>query len=125
VDDDDVVLGVGRMMLEKLGFEVVTAADGFEAVSVFKRHSPQWRLVVLDLSMPRMDGEDAFRAIRNIRADIPVLLSSGYTEEHVALRFSEPAPAGFLHKPYRLSALSETIRQVLSAAEGCGIDSGR
>lgn len=117
VDDDEVVLGVGKMMLEKLGFEVATASDGFEAVAVFREQARSLRCVVLDLSMPRMDGEDAFREIRKIRPDVPVLLSSGYTEEQVALRFSEPAPAGFIHKPYRLSALSEKIREVLSLSE--------
>ena len=114
VDDDEVVLGVGKRMLEKLGFEVVTAADGFEAVAVFREQAQSLRCVVLALSMPRMDGEDTFREIRTIRKDVPVLLSSGYTEEQVSSRFKDSPPAGFIHKPYRLSVLSEKIQEVLA-----------
>ncbi len=113
VDDEEAVLTVAKDMLETLGFEVLAAVDGHQAVEVFRRRADEIRLVLLDMAMPRMDGEEAFLEIRRIRSDARVLLSSGYNEQTATNRFAGRGLAGFIQKPYRLAALREKIRQVL------------
>ncbi|MCP4654059.1 MAG: response regulator [bacterium] len=113
VDDEETVLKVARDMLGALGFEVLTAEDGRQAVEVFARRADEIRLVLLDMAMPRMDGEEAFREIRRIRPEARVLLSSGYNEQTATNRFAGRGLAGFIQKPYRLAALREKIRNVL------------
>jgi PAS domain S-box-containing protein len=113
VDDEESVRGVGRSMLERLGFAVVTAGDGQEAVSVYRARADEIACVVLDLTMPRMDGEEAFRELRQVRPDVRVILSSGYNEQEVTQRFAGKGLAGFLEKPYRLETLRAQLRRVL------------
>jgi CheY-like chemotaxis protein len=100
-------------MLERLGFAVVTAGDGQEAVSVYRARADEIACVVLDLTMPRMDGEEAFRELRQVRPDVRVILSSGYNEQEVTQRFAGKGLAGFLEKPYRLETLRAQLRRVL------------
>ncbi len=117
VDDDESVLQVGQHMLERIGFDVVTAADGWEAVRIYREKSGEIQLVLLDLTMPNLDGHETFRELRNIRIDAPVVLSSGYTEQEVMQRQSENAFAGFVPKPYSLKNLKSVLQSVLQKAE--------
>ncbi len=116
VDDEEAVRRVAVRMVEQLGFEVLQAEDGQEAVEVFHRNAESISCVLLDLTMPRMDGLEAYLAISNIREDVPVILSSGYTETEILDRFQAAAVAGFIQKPYELDKLSATIQSVLSKA---------
>ena len=111
VDDEETVRGIGREMLQELGFEVLTASDGREAVELFKS-SGAISLVVLDLTMPHMDGEQCFRELRRLNPDVQVIMSSGYNEQEVTQKFSGKGLAGFVQKPYRLSALKEVIVKI-------------
>jgi len=113
VDHEESVLGLGRRMLERLGFEVLTATDGLEAIELFKEHSDKVLCTVLDLVMPRIGGKEAFRALRRIQSDASVILSSGYGEQEALHRFSEEGLAGFIRKPYSESSLIAEIRKVL------------
>ena len=113
VDDEETVRAVGRQMLEAAGFEVVTAADGREGVERFREAPDDIVCVVLDLTMPHMDGEEAFRELRRIRPDVRVLLSSGYNEQEIANRFAGKGLAGFIQKPYQLANLIEALKAVL------------
>jgi two-component system cell cycle sensor histidine kinase/response regulator CckA len=69
--------------------------------------------VLLDLKMPRMDGEEAFKELRKIKRDVPVILSSGYNEQESTERFGDKGLAGFLHKPYKAASLREKLRKAL------------
>jgi PAS domain S-box-containing protein len=109
VDDEETVRGIGVEMLKELGFTVITANDGREGVAVFKQH-PEIAFVILDLTMPHMDGEQCFRELRQLRPDVRVILSSGYNEQEVTQRFVGKGLAGFVQKPYKLSMLKEAIR---------------
>jgi len=111
VDDEETVRSIGVVMLKKLGFTVVTANDGREALEVYKS-TPGIRFVILDLTMPRMDGEQCFRELRQLKPDISVIISSGYSEQEVAHKFTGKGLAGFVQKPYKLSALKEAIRAI-------------
>ena len=118
VDDDPTVLLVGRRMIEKGGFRVVTASSGDEAIARFRELASALDGVVLDLSMPQMGGEEAFRAIQAIRPDVPVLISSGYDEAEVADRFRGQKIAGFLQKPYESRQIVDKLRAVLAGRPG-------
>ena len=111
VDDEETVRGIGKEMLQALGFTAITANDGRDAVEIFKAN-PDITLVVLDLTMPRMDGEQCFRELRQLKHDVKVIMSSGYNEQEVTQKFVGKGLAGFIQKPYKLSVLKETIRGI-------------
>ena len=114
-DDDPAVLGMCRKMLERLGLSVVAACDGQEAIEAFGRQSGGISCVILDLTMPRVDGARALRAIKAIRPDVPVLLSSGFGEEPIVERFAGEELAGFIQKPYGFRALREAVTRALGS----------
>jgi CheY-like chemotaxis protein len=102
-------------MLTNLGFKVLEARDGVEALEIFQQHQDEIRCVLSDLVMPRMDGWDILIALRKLSPDIPVILSSGYDEAHVMAAGEHPErPNAFLGKPYQIKRLSDTINRVLS-----------
>jgi two-component system cell cycle sensor histidine kinase/response regulator CckA len=113
-DDDETIRSLARRTLERIGLQVLTASDGREAVDVYRQHAGQIRLVLLDMTMPHMNGEEAFREIRRIRPDCVVILSSGYNESDATSRFSGKGLAGFIQKPYRQSELIAKVGAVLS-----------
>jgi len=113
VDDEAAIRVAGARMLELLGFSALVAADGREAVEVFRQHGDGVRCVVLDLTMPRMDGEETFDELRRIRSDIAIIVSSGYTEQDVSSRFVGKRMSGFLQKPYSMETLTTVLRVVL------------
>ncbi|MCK5115866.1 MAG: PAS domain S-box protein [Candidatus Aegiribacteria sp.] len=112
VDDEDSILSVERQMLERIGFDILTASDGREALSHFREHSDVIDLVILDLTMPHVDGEEAFRELRRVRDDVRVLITSGYNEQEVCQRFSDKSLAGFLQKPFTFSELEGKIKEI-------------
>ncbi len=113
VDDEESVRTLGHRMLTKLGFRVLTAADGEDAVALFERHASEVRGVLLDLSMPRMDGEETFQALRRIDPSVRVLMSSGYDERVIIEQMPARGIAGFIQKPYQLGKLREKLRNAL------------
>ena len=109
VDDEESVRGIGVEMLKELGFTTITANDGREAVEIFKS-TPDIAFVILDLTMPHMDGEQCFRELHQIKPRVKVIMSSGFNEQEVTQKFVGKGLAGFIQKPYRLSVLKEAIR---------------
>jgi two-component system, cell cycle sensor histidine kinase and response regulator CckA len=114
VDDEEDVRRPARAMLERLGYQVVEAGDGREAMSVFAANRSSIRCVLLDLSMPHMDGEETFRALRASEPAVRVIVSSGYGEQDTASRFADAEPAAFIQKPYTLQRLGEVLSRVLA-----------
>ncbi len=102
-------------MLERMGFETLQATDGQDGVDVFRQNADKVVCVLLDLTMPRMDAGETFLALKKIRDDVPVVLCSGYDETDLAERFDGYGMAGYVHKPYKLSKLRETLQSVLDA----------
>lgn len=113
VDDDETILAISSRMLVRLGFEVVTAADGREAVDLLRAAPDTFVLVILDLTMPRMGGDETYREMRRIKRDVLVLLSSGYNEREVTQKFAGKGLAGFIQKPYRANELAAKVRKAL------------
>jgi CheY-like chemotaxis protein len=102
------------MMLKRLGYTVLEARDGIEAVEMLWRHLDKICCVVCDLTMPKMDGWKTLAALRSIYPGIPVVLSSGYDEAQVMAEDHAERPDAFLGKPYHLKKLRDTINRVLS-----------
>ncbi len=116
-DEEGVREVVGRM-LERLGFQVLMAANGVEAIRVLDAHDGPLSAVLLDLSMPRMGGQEAFHHLRERSPDLPVVLMSGYTEQEVAAKILDGAggATGFLQKPFLPDDLSSVLRHVSQSA---------
>lgn len=111
VDDEETVRGIGKDMLQEFGFTTLTANDGREAVEIFKA-TPDISFVILDLTMPHMDGEQCFQELRQLKPDVKVIMSSGFSEHEVTQKFMGKGLAGFIQKPYKLSALKEAIQKI-------------
>ena len=112
-DDEETIRVLGRRMLERFGFTVMTAANGREAVQIFSENSEGIRCVIMDLTMPHMDGEEAFREMRRIRKDACVVMSSGYNELEINQRFAGKGLAGFIQKPYQMADLASKLKEIL------------
>jgi PAS domain S-box-containing protein len=112
VDDESEVRRSTAAMLEAIGLQVVTAVDGQDALDRFTKEQTTIDFVLLDLTMPRMDGREAFRELRRIRADLPVILYSGYSEHESLMETLEQGFAGFLQKPFSMDDLRNAIQQV-------------
>jgi len=108
------ILEVGRAMLEKLGYRVIIAASGDRALDVVRRMGEEIDLVLLDLIMPGMPGQQVFDRIREIHPQMPVLLSSGYSINGQAQEVLAKGCKGFLQKPFNLSELSQKVFAVLN-----------
>jgi two-component system cell cycle sensor histidine kinase/response regulator CckA len=114
VDDEAAVRNVTRIILERSGFSVLTAADGREAIKLFQKHGGRIACVLLDLTMPHMDGEETYRELRRIRSNVPVILASGYSEQEMTKHFTGQDPPGFIEKPFESTALMAKLRDTLS-----------
>jgi len=116
VDDEAHIRAGAAEVLEHAGFTVLTAADGQEAVAVFRDHAATVRVVLLDLTMPHMDGAATALELRQIRPDVRIVLTSGYTAEEATRQFTDRDLVGFLQKPYALKDLLATVRGALEPA---------
>ncbi len=114
VDDEPDLLSTTAAAFEHLGFEPILAANGLEGLGRVREHLGALRLVVLDLTMPHMDGVECLRAIQGLDSGLPVLMTSGFSEGDSSGALGELAPAGFLQKPYTLAALQATVQGILS-----------
>jgi CheY-like chemotaxis protein len=113
IDDEAMIRDVGKAMLEKMGYRVVTAESGEAALSQIAAMGGDVDLVILDLIMPGMDGGSVFDKIRELEPLTPVVLSSGYSINGQAMKLMERGCDGFIQKPYSIKELGKKIREVL------------
>jgi signal transduction histidine kinase len=113
VEDDEMMRNMVATMLGRLGFTVLPAGDGRQALQMFQQCPQDISVVLCDLSMPHMDGWETLAALRRIRPNIPVILASGYDEAQVISGDHPELPQAFLHKPYRKSLLEEALAKAL------------
>jgi CheY-like chemotaxis protein len=118
VEDEPAVRKMVTLALKRLGFTVLAAEDGLEAVAVFRQHRDEIGCVLCDLTMPRMNGWETLTALRKLAPGIPVILSSGYSEAQVMEGHHPELPQAFLSKPYEHKALINAISQVLANRKG-------
>ena len=114
VDDEPLVSRLAKRVLEGYGYTVVTAENGREALGIFDERAKEIDLVLLDMTMPEMNGHETFQAMKAISPDVLAVLSSGYTESDVTGQFSEVGLAGFIQKPYTPRALAAKVKGILS-----------
>ena len=115
VDDEDGMRAVVVKALARAGMRTLEARDGMEALALFRQHRDRIRIILMDLTMPNMDGEEACRELRREGAEVPVLLTSGFNETEALRRFHGLGLAGFIQKPFGLGRLVEAVRRALSA----------
>jgi PAS domain S-box-containing protein len=113
VDDEETIRNLTAQMLTLAGFDPVIVADGREAVEIFRAAPDRFALVLLDLTMPNMGGEETFAELQKLRPDVPVVLMSGYFKQDVLVRFANQGPAGFLQKPFTVDDLRLELQPVL------------
>jgi PAS domain S-box-containing protein len=116
VDDEPTVREIVGEALEVMGFTVEEAANGQEGLEAFERRKDEFLAVFLDLTMPVMGGEEAFRRIQRLRPGVPIILMSGYSEQEALSLVSSPGLVGFLQKPFKLRDLSRMLQRVLASA---------
>lgn len=117
VDDEEMIVEVGKAMLERLGYRVFTANGGADAIACLSNMGGDIDLVILDLIMPGIDGRTAFNRIREIQPSVPVILSSGYSINGQATEIMERGCNGFIQKPFALAALAQKIRRSLDGPQ--------
>jgi PAS domain S-box-containing protein len=115
VDDEEPVRRLCGEFVRHIGFRSLCASDGEEGVALFEQRAGEIAFVLLDLTMPRMDGVSAFHEMKRLKSDVRVILSSGYNEQDAVQRFSGEGLAGFIQKPYRLNELKEKVARLLNA----------
>ena len=113
VDDEEIVIGVGRQMLEKLGFAVLTANNGKEALDVYKNNQNEIDFIILDMIMPKMTGLKLADAIMKYRSDIPIMICTGFKPPELDVDKSKTMIKKILMKPLMLHDLASSIREVL------------
>lgn len=113
VDDEKSILEVNRDLLKNMGYTVLTAGDGKEAIEVFKNNRDSINMVLLDMIMPGMSGGETYDRLKDIDPDIKVLLLSGYSTNGKITKILERGCNGFIQKPFKVQELSEKIRDCL------------
>lgn len=119
-DDEEGVRKMGKLLLEQLGFGVLTARDGQEALDIYRQNRSRIRFTLLDLTMPRMDGGEVFEAIRALNPEARVILTSGYSETDLTEKFTAQGLSAFLHKPYSFQELRQCVRSCLAGTAESG-----
>jgi len=113
VDDEEMIIDVGKPMLKKMGYNTLTAGSGKDAIEIYKGKKDQIDIVILDMIMPEMGGGDTYDKLRKINPEIKVLLSSGYSVDGQATEILERGCDGFIQKPFNMKNLSQKIREIL------------
>ncbi len=113
VDDEEMILEVGRALLEALSYRVIIARDGKEAIEVYRKDQEDIDFVLLDVVMPIMGGGEAYDRMKEINPNIKVLLSSGYNIDGQPAEILERGCNGFIQKPFNINELAERIREIL------------
>ena len=114
IDDEEMVLDVGAQLLSRLGYSVLTASSGSEAIDLYEQHKDQVQLIILDLCMPDMDGKQTYLYLKGLNPCAKVLLTTGLSMDGAAKEMLACGCQGFIQKPYRMSELSSKVSEVLA-----------
>ena len=117
VDDEEMILDIGTEFLEIMGYHVLTAGNGTQALQLYEEESEEIDLVILDMVMPDMTGGDCFDKLRDVKSTVKVLLSSGYSVDGQASKILARGCNGFIQKPFKIEQLSKKIRVILESPE--------
>jgi CheY-like chemotaxis protein len=117
VDDEQMALILVQRILSEAGYDVMTAQSGFECLDLFRQRPYGFHLVLLDLTMPFMDGEETFQRLREIRADVPVVLCTGFVQQERLDRLMNAGLVGFLRKPLAPDEIVSFVRSMLQTVK--------
>jgi CheY-like chemotaxis protein len=117
VDDEEMGLMLVKQLLTTAGYNVTTAQSGFECLDLFRRRPLSYQLVLLDLTMPFMDGEETFHRLREIRPDIPVMLCTGFIQNDRLERLMTAGLSGFLRKPFAPDEIAGQVKAILESVK--------
>jgi CheY-like chemotaxis protein len=117
VDDEEMALTLVKQLLSTAGYHVTTAQSGFECLDLFRRRPHAYQLVLLDLTMPFMDGEETFQRLREIRPDVPVVLCTGFIQNERLDRLMSAGLTGYLRKPLAPDEIVGNVRSVLESVK--------
>jgi CheY-like chemotaxis protein len=115
VDDEEMALTLIKSLLSGAGYRVLTAQSGFECLDLFRRQPQGYELILLDLTMPFMDGEETFQRLREIRPDVPVVLCTGFIQQDRLERLMKAGLTGFLRKPLAPDEIVDHVRSILES----------
>ncbi len=113
IDDEEDVRDVTKTMLETMKFKVHTASNGHDGVKFFQKNHRKIDVILIDMTMPDMSGEDVFKKVLKISSDVSVIISSGYSEHDVKQRFAKRDMASFIHKPYQMKTLIDKVSTIM------------
>ena len=113
VDDEEMVLRVGEEMLHKIGYDVLLASNGKEALVIYEKNHQKIDMVLLDMAMPDMGGGETYDKMKAVNPGVKVLLSSGYGRDGEATEILDRGCNGFIQKPFNLKSLSQQLREIL------------
>ncbi len=113
IDDEEMIIKVGKMTLPELGYTALYAGSGREAIEVYRKNKDRIDLVILDMMMPEMDGGETHDRLKEINPAIKVLLSSGYSLDGQAQKILDRGCSGFIQKPFGLEELSQKLGEIL------------
>jgi CheY-like chemotaxis protein len=113
IDDEEMIIKVGKELLQELGYDVLSARSGQEAIELYEKNTDQIDLVIMDMIMPGMGGGETFDRLKKINPEIKVLLSSGYSINGQASQILDRGCDGFIQKPFNLIQLSDKIHQII------------
>ena len=115
MDDEDIIISVDRKLLKQLGYKVLIAKNGATAMKIFTARHQHIDLVLLDIIMPDMGGEEVYARMKNLKPDVKVLVSSGYSIDWQARKMIEDGCSGFIQKPFKMNQLAFEIREILTS----------
>lgn len=113
VDDEDTILDIATTILTRFGYQTLTSPSGEEALELFRKMEKKIDLVLLDLSLPGMDGYECLEAMAQLRPTAKIIITSGYATDNSQRDAVNAGAAGFLPKPFQMNSLLETIRTIL------------
>ena len=113
VDDENMIIDVGKQLLEKMGYKVLIAESGSKANEIYEKKREKIDMVILDMIMPDMGGGETYDQLKEMNPDIKVLLSSGYSIDGEAKKILARGCDGFIQKPFNMRDLSQKIREIL------------
>ena len=113
VDDEDMIIQVAGELFDQLGYKVLTAGNGREAIETYEKNKEKIDIVLLDMIMPDMSGGDTYDKLKEINPDIKVLLASGYSMNGTASEIMDRGCSAFIQKPFKIKELSQKLREIL------------
>jgi CheY-like chemotaxis protein len=117
VDDEETIRLLVQDILEDLGYHVLTAGDGFQAVELYREKIGTIGLVILDMAMPGMGGRETFEKLKELNPRVRAILSTGYSEDERARQMLAMGVKAFVQKPYRIDDLAFAVRRILDSPE--------